>query len=305
MSDAPEGSGWWMATDGKWYAPTARVDASQFDPPASQTFEPPGDRAEAVPSPASPRGPQRRRGRVMAAAAIVALLAAIVVIAILVDRGDPPEAVAPARTEVTSTTQSTLPPTSAPNSTLPLTIPGATGVSAEPAGLHCRDLVSKKYDYTDAVSYWTAHGKPTDLDIDGNGIPCETTYPSADVTNYWVAHGVTVPTRAASGAIDFSSPLFAAYSTQIANFDANGPSPTENRDIATLNSLTGISWSHDMLMAIAASYCNDWESNELGITPAGREAWAKAVAPPLGVPLDAARVAINSGIPAFNQLVCD
>jgi hypothetical protein len=57
--------------------------------------------------------------------------------------------------------------------------------SALPAGLFCRDLHARGYSYTDAVSYWYLHGEPDQMDIDLNGIPCETVYPRSDVDNYW------------------------------------------------------------------------------------------------------------------------
>jgi hypothetical protein len=57
--------------------------------------------------------------------------------------------------------------------------------SALPAGLFCRDLYARGYSYADAVSYWYLHGEPDQMDIDLNGIPCETVYPPSDVDNYW------------------------------------------------------------------------------------------------------------------------
>jgi hypothetical protein len=57
--------------------------------------------------------------------------------------------------------------------------------SALPAGLFCRDLYARGYSYGDAVDYWYLHGEPDQMDIDRNGIPCETVYPSADVNDYW------------------------------------------------------------------------------------------------------------------------
>lgn len=49
MSDAPQGPGWWQASDGKWYPPTAKPGTP---PPAT----PPGPTAW-TPGPAQPRQP--------------------------------------------------------------------------------------------------------------------------------------------------------------------------------------------------------------------------------------------------------
>jgi hypothetical protein len=57
--------------------------------------------------------------------------------------------------------------------------------NALPAGLFCRDLYARGYSYGDAVNYWYVNGEPDQMDIDLNGIPCETVYSPADVANYW------------------------------------------------------------------------------------------------------------------------
>jgi hypothetical protein len=58
-------------------------------------------------------------------------------------------------------------------------------VLQEPAGLLCRDLEAKGYSYAAAIDYWQAAGQPSRMDVDGNGIPCETVYPVDDVAGYW------------------------------------------------------------------------------------------------------------------------
>lgn len=40
MSDAPQGPGWWMASDGKWYPPESRPQPAPPPPPASVTAPP-------------------------------------------------------------------------------------------------------------------------------------------------------------------------------------------------------------------------------------------------------------------------
>jgi hypothetical protein len=53
------------------------------------------------------------------------------------------------------------------------------------AGMFCRDLSARGDSYGDAVDYWYLHGGSDQMDIDLNGIPCETVYPRSDVDNYW------------------------------------------------------------------------------------------------------------------------
>jgi hypothetical protein len=54
-----------------------------------------------------------------------------------------------------------------------------------PAGLFCRDLFARGVSYAGAVSYWWTWGSPDRMDIDLNGIPCETVYSVADVNAFW------------------------------------------------------------------------------------------------------------------------
>ncbi len=50
----------------------------------------------------------------------------------------------------------------------------------EPSGLLCADLAAAGYVYGDALAYWIAEGTPNRMDIDTNGIPCETVYDSSE-----------------------------------------------------------------------------------------------------------------------------
>ncbi|MDQ6697900.1 MAG: hypothetical protein M3Z46_10650 [Actinomycetota bacterium] len=52
-------------------------------------------------------------------------------------------------------------------------------------GLSCRDLYSAGASYPMAVAYWYYEGVPARMDIDGNGIPCETVYPVSVVNAFW------------------------------------------------------------------------------------------------------------------------
>ncbi len=60
-----------------------------------------------------------------------------------------------------------------------------TSVQSLPSGLFCRDLYASGYSYSDAVNYWFYHGQPDQMDIDLNGVPCETVYPWVDIQTYW------------------------------------------------------------------------------------------------------------------------
>ncbi len=55
----------------------------------------------------------------------------------------------------------------------------------EPTGLLCADLADAGYSYGDALAYWIAEGAPNRMDIDTNGIPCETVY-SAEEADPWL-----------------------------------------------------------------------------------------------------------------------
>ena len=49
-------------------------------------------------------------------------------------------------------------------------------VTSLPSGLYCRDLKAYGYNWSEAITYWNYWGKPSNMDIDLNGIPCETVY---------------------------------------------------------------------------------------------------------------------------------
>ncbi len=49
-------------------------------------------------------------------------------------------------------------------------------VEALPDGLYCRDLKAMGYSYSAAITYWNYRGQPSRMDLDLNGIPCETVY---------------------------------------------------------------------------------------------------------------------------------
>lgn len=108
---------------------------------------------------------------------------------------------------------------------------------------------------------------------------------------------------APTGEIDFSSPLLAGYGeAQAMSSEGDGPARLA-RDVAALSDATGIQWTEEMVVALAASECNDWvhtaqnaQTEGSDLTPEGRKAWAEAIVPVLGIPLEAAEIA-TSGNP--------
>jgi hypothetical protein len=251
--------------------------------------------------------PTSRRTPTWIPAAIGALVTAIIaaVIGLVVLPSD--EAAAPSETSTTTTDATTTTETPATTqetttTTAPApTVAPARNVLDEPPGLYCRDLNAKGYSYADAVRYWEHHGRPSQMDATGNGIPCQTVYPAADVEAQW---GVVPP-----GAIDFSSPLLTGFRQNKAIAESVGSQAMES-DLTMLTSLSGATWTADMLLALGASYCNDWpleftSDGEGFLGGNGRSAWATAIAPVLGISVPAARSAIDSDLWRSYQYICE
>jgi len=51
-----------------------------------------------------------------------------------------------------------------------------SSVGALPDGLYCRDLKAMGFSFSEAITYWNYQGQPSRMDLDLNGIPCETVY---------------------------------------------------------------------------------------------------------------------------------
>lgn len=168
--------------------------------------------------PAAPTPSRRSSTPPVVAAATVAVVVAVLLTVIFLNTRNEPDsdAVAPAAVDT-----STLPPTTAVPSTG--TAPakpaknkphrhddGPGNVKDLRAGLFCRDLSAKGYSYAAAVDYWRMHGQPDQMDVDLNGLPCETVYPSLNVTSYWGARqapGSSVPASDPQGTIPAASTL--------------------------------------------------------------------------------------------------
>jgi Excalibur calcium-binding domain len=58
-----------------------------------------------------------------------------------------------------------------------------------PSGLLCRDIKARGGSYKDAVNYYISEGRPSRMDRDGNGVPCETVYSAAEVQRYLDEYG--------------------------------------------------------------------------------------------------------------------
>lgn len=146
-----------------WRSPSARTRSGGVGiPPGSPPTLPSG-----------PAGPRRRPGvsaanalTIVAVGGVVVLVVVIILMAVVLGDDDD----APAR----ATSVPTVPP---------VTEVGAGGDL--PAGLLCRDLLSRGLAYEDAVAYWLQQGRPGPMDEDLDGIPCETVYPARDVELIW------------------------------------------------------------------------------------------------------------------------
>lgn len=56
--------------------------------------------------------------------------------------------------------------------------PPAAGLAG---GLFCRDVEAAGFSFGQSLAYWVREGRPSRMDADGNGIPCETVYPAGEV----------------------------------------------------------------------------------------------------------------------------
>jgi hypothetical protein len=141
--------------------------------------------------------PAHRRRRHLAAfatgmaIALLAGLGTVITVRLLLGTETPgPSISPPTSTPVTSppTTPSTTPPvTLGPETTTSTTVPPSTSTAptttAAPAPSHlsCERLRERENSYGRVVAYWGKEETPADMDVDGDGIPCETAYPAADI----------------------------------------------------------------------------------------------------------------------------
>ena len=111
-----------------------------------------------------------RKTRVVAMALFVASIPII-----LTGCGSTQPAVTPASVTVTAPAPVTV--TATPKARATVTEqPDSYGIFNLPSGLLCRDLKAQGYTWANAIDYWNYWGQPDHMDIDLNGIPCETVY---------------------------------------------------------------------------------------------------------------------------------
>jgi ligand-binding sensor domain-containing protein len=90
-----------------------------------------------------------------------------------------PSTLLPPPTAVPTTTSSTPPTTTTP----PTPAAKPTGHRLDP-GLYCRDIATLGGSYQEAAAYWITEGRPGRMDVDQNGIPCETVYSDAEIDGF-------------------------------------------------------------------------------------------------------------------------
>jgi len=175
-------------------------------PGAPGTPFPPVPPPGAPGAPVPPGAPAPKRPMSPIAIVAITLGAGVLVVALVagafaLGRGGDDDA---APTTTASTTSTTVAPTTAaPTTAAPTTPPAPVttivgDVRDQPDGLLCRDLRAKGFSYSAAVDYWRMHGQPNRLDVEKDGIPCETVYPTGDVLAYWGTLGVTPTLRSTS-----------------------------------------------------------------------------------------------------------
>jgi hypothetical protein len=105
MSDASQGPGWWIASDGKWYPPDLHPDRTQPGPPSDPATGPPPT-GEVVAAPDGPivPGTSGGRGRVWLAVAAVVAVVGIGIGVVAATGGDDDELLRPADPSDTTTT---------------------------------------------------------------------------------------------------------------------------------------------------------------------------------------------------------
>lgn len=138
--------------------------------------------------------------------------------------------------------------------------------------------------------------------------PTSTTTASVASTTTTTAAPSTSTSTTLLGKIDFTSDLVSAFGDNLQRLQTSGGLTNLDSDKTKLAALTGIGWSTDMLVALGASYCNDWPTEpdtDGTLSDEGQRQWAAAMAPVLSAPAEATLTAVQSGIPLNYQYVCD
>lgn len=162
--------------------------------PEPEVVPPSTNQQQRSPVPLVLPGPGRGRDsskRLTVIAGSVCVGLAIIVVALVAtrDRGeevaDDRPTTTPAPTAATTTTEPAeqVPSTEAASTGTTMVVPATVGtdVGLLPAGLFCRDLRQMGLTFVAAVDYWRREGQTDRMDIDLNGVPCETVYPVEEV----------------------------------------------------------------------------------------------------------------------------
>lgn len=108
--------------------------------------------------------------------------------------------------------------------------------------------------------------------------------------------------------VDLTSHVFSGYATVYDQFLA-GNFPAIDDDLSEMERVTGTRWSREMLFALGASTCNDWEasyaeSSERIVTSKGRRDWAEAIAEALNLTVDQALRAVGTNLAFVYRASC-
>ena len=124
MSDTPEGTGWWIASDGKWYPPEQHPQGqpAETEPAAAES---PAEQGGGEAQPAGGGGSNNYLALAILAAVVIA---AVIGLVVLLDRGDDESVTS----EATATATPTAEESATPEATDEPTVAPATEVIAEP-----------------------------------------------------------------------------------------------------------------------------------------------------------------------------
>jgi hypothetical protein len=142
-------------------------------------------------------GPGERRRWPWAWSTAAALIIALVVLIVGSPWPEPPVTTTaaptttapPSTTTVDPGTSAQVPTTVPPVTTarVPTTTTTTTAAALPPAelstGLLCADVKAAGHDYREALAYWVREGRPSRMDADLDGIPCETVFEASAIEN--------------------------------------------------------------------------------------------------------------------------
>ncbi len=146
----------------------------------------------------NPRGGGVNRLTIVSVVACGVLASAVVGLLFLREPDDPPLPPATTSLPATSAPPNSLTIDPLPESTTSLSAPVPASVGDLPGGLFCRDLRQIGLSFDVAVDYWVREGRTERMDIDHNGVPCETVYPFSEVRSAFPAATIAAEPHAAT-----------------------------------------------------------------------------------------------------------